>query len=241
MSRPKKQTVDYFPHYCDHKTTMFILEQRYGNDGYAFWFKLLEVLGKQNGHWLDLRDTMRWEFLQAKTRLSEETTVEMLNLLAKLEAIDPELWKIRVVWSANFIDGISEVYRNRRVETPQRPAFLLVETTQETDVSTPEKPHSKVKESKVKEIKYTPDFLEFYETYPNKVDRADAFKAWKKLDPQNGLRETILSAIQNQSRYKKYLKDKGEFCPEWPHPSTWLNKRRWEDEIPKVEESRWFK
>jgi len=96
----------------------------------------------------------------------------------------------------------------------------------------------KVREGKVRE--YTGAFLEFYEAYPNKQNKAEAFIAWKKIDPQNGLRKTILSAIQNQSRYKKHLKDAGESCPEWPHPSTWLNKRRWEDEIPEVEQSKWF-
>ena len=45
MARPRKQTVDYFPHYCKCGRTIFILENRFGNDGYAFWFKLLEILG----------------------------------------------------------------------------------------------------------------------------------------------------------------------------------------------------
>jgi hypothetical protein len=136
MPRAKKQTVDYFPHYCDHKTTMFIIEQRYGNDGYAFWFKLLETLGKENGHWLDLRDPLKWEFLQAKTRTSEGFCNELLDLLSKLNAIDPELWQIKVVWSQNFVDGLTPVYGNRRVDIPERPAFLLVEKTPFHDEST---------------------------------------------------------------------------------------------------------
>jgi hypothetical protein len=157
MARPKKQTVDYFPHSCDHKTTMYILEQKYGNDGYSFWFKLLEILGKEADHWLDLRDCMKWEFLQAKTHLDESICTEMLNLLAKLKAIDPELWAIKIVWSENFVEGISDVYRNRRVEIPSRPTFLLVETSHKQVVSTEENTQSKVKESKVnKTIKTFP-------------------------------------------------------------------------------------
>ena len=50
MTRPMKKGVDYFPHACVHGQTMFILEQRWGNDGYAFWFKLLEMLGTTEGH-----------------------------------------------------------------------------------------------------------------------------------------------------------------------------------------------
>lgn len=49
MARPKKQTVDYFPHFVKGGRTIFILENKFGNDGYAFWFKLLEILGESEG------------------------------------------------------------------------------------------------------------------------------------------------------------------------------------------------
>ncbi len=90
MARPKKQTVDYFPHVCNHGKTMYILEQKYGNDGYSFWFKLLEMLGNAEGHYIDLNDDVSWEFLQAKTMLSDSLCQDILNLLAKLGAIDKE-------------------------------------------------------------------------------------------------------------------------------------------------------
>lgn len=151
MPRQRKQTVEYFPHYCDHKTTIFIVEQKYGNDGYAFWFKLLEILGKEDGHYLDLRDPMKWEFLQAKTRLDEITTCSLLDLLAKLDAIDQELWQKKIVWSENFVKGLTPVYANRRVEIPTRPTFLHVETTPEPPKLQPEIPKGS-KGSKVKKI-----------------------------------------------------------------------------------------
>ncbi|WP_350340237.1 Lin1244/Lin1753 domain-containing protein [Paraflavitalea speifideaquila] len=72
--------------------TLFIVEQKFGNDGYAFWFKLLEFIGTQDGHYLDCNNVADMEFLQAKTRLSSETIYQILDLLAGLEAIDRELW-----------------------------------------------------------------------------------------------------------------------------------------------------
>lgn len=155
MARPKKQTVDYFPHMCNHKKTIYILEQKYGNNGYAFWFKLLEMLGSADGHYLDLNDDTAWEFLQAKTQLDDSFCTEILTLLAKLDAIDPDLWSVKVVWSQNFVDGISDVYKNRRVETPSKPSFYIQKHQQE-DISTDEKPQSKLKETKVKETTTTP-------------------------------------------------------------------------------------
>lgn len=53
MARPTKETVDYFPHFVKCGRTIFILESKYGNDGYAFWFKLLEILGDTEGHYYD--------------------------------------------------------------------------------------------------------------------------------------------------------------------------------------------
>jgi len=146
MARPKKETVDYFPHQCNHGKTMYILEQKYGNDGYAFWFKLLELLGDAAGHYLNLSDDAVQEFLQAKTHLGGSSCDEILSLLAKLGAIDPELWEQRVIWSQNFVDGISVVYTNRRAEIPARPSFYTQKPTPAV-VSTDENPQSRVEET----------------------------------------------------------------------------------------------
>lgn len=121
MTRPRKDVVDYFPHYCVHKSTMFILEQRYGNDGYAFWFKLLEQLGSTEGHFIDCNDQMQWEFLQAKTRIAGDICAEIIGTLCRLKAIDAELWEKRIIWSDNFIKQVAEVYRNRRKPVPAKP------------------------------------------------------------------------------------------------------------------------
>ena len=148
MARPKKATVDYFPHACSHKTTIFVLEQKYGNDGYAFWFKLLELLASTEGHYYDCNKVHKWEFLQAITHLSEDKCLEILELLAKLEAIDPELWAQRIIWSDNFVAGIADVYRNRRVETPAKPNFYK-QKPHNKDISTPKSTQTKLKETKV--------------------------------------------------------------------------------------------
>jgi hypothetical protein len=46
MAREQRTDVDYFPHECNHGRKMYIIEEKFGNDGYATWFKLLEQLGK---------------------------------------------------------------------------------------------------------------------------------------------------------------------------------------------------
>lgn len=112
--RPEKHTVDYFQHDCHPKDTLKILEDKWKNDGYAFWFKLLETLGRTKGHFLDLNEKSKLILLSSKTFLDESKCLEILNLLSDLGAIDPKLWGKKIVWSQNFIDRISHLY-NRRI------------------------------------------------------------------------------------------------------------------------------
>ena len=155
MARPQKRTVDYFPHHCSHGKTMFIIEQKFGNDGYAFWFKLLEMLGRNDGHVIDVRNEAEWEYLISVTRVDDQTCEDILNLLAKLQAIDPELCENRIIWCQNFVDGIKDAYRYRTSETPIRPSIPYKKPTS-TGVSDIRNPETKVKETKVKKSKVPP-------------------------------------------------------------------------------------
>ena len=156
MARPKKQIVDYFPHDTDASDSriLTVLQNKYGNNGYAFWFKLKELLGRTPGHYYNFRDGDDWEFLLAKTHISDpETARRILDTLAILKAINPELHQQGIIWSQEFVDSVELVYKKRNENKPERPNS--VEKTPlngtETTVSGAENPQSKVKESKVKE------------------------------------------------------------------------------------------
>jgi len=158
--RPKKDTVDYFPHDAETGKTIYILETRYKNDGYAFWFKLLQRLCRTPGHILDTRNAEEWEFLTAKSLVDNDTATEILNLLARLDAIDRELWEQhKLIWSQNLVDNVKDVYKKRGVEPPQKPIIVDGNVTYapisgaDNSISGTENTQSKVKESKVKEIK----------------------------------------------------------------------------------------
>ena len=152
MARPIKNTVDYFPHIIQNGKTIFILENKYGNDGYAFWFKLLELLGSSHDHVYDFNNLSDWEFLIAKTKVSEEKATEILKTLADVEAIDRELLGKKIIWCENFVKGIEDVYKKRRKNRPEKPVINNgnPKTTVVSDTKTPQ---SKVKEIKVNNIK----------------------------------------------------------------------------------------
>jgi len=72
------------------------------------------------------------------------------------------------------------------------------------------------------------DFGSFWNAYPRKTAKQAAQKAWDKLKPDDALLAIMLSAIDTQKKSAAWTKDGGQFIP---HPATWLNGRRWEDEV----------
>lgn len=68
-------------------------------------------------------------------------------------------------------------------------------------------------------------FAAFWNAYPKKVSKAAAEKAWKKAKADL---QTVLNAIERAKVSADWQKDGGQFIP---YPASWLNGRRWEDEI----------
>lgn len=73
-------------------------------------------------------------------------------------------------------------------------------------------------------------FHKFYKIYPKKKSVGQAKKAWLKLEKKNQLPslDIILSAVEKQKVDDDWKKNKGKFIP---HPATWLNAQKWEDEV----------
>jgi hypothetical protein len=121
----EKHTADYFPHYVNGSATKYALEAKYGNDGYAFWFKLLELLCSNGTFSLDFNDNAKKQWLMAITHTCEDKAVEMINYLTSLDAIDVELWNTgKIIWCQNLVDNLDIVFK-RRVSYPKKPIFNI--------------------------------------------------------------------------------------------------------------------
>jgi hypothetical protein len=157
MARKQKDIVSYFPHYADASTrdTLTVLQSRFGNDGYAFWFKLLEKLASTEGHFIDCKNSNTWQLLLARTGVTEITGVEIMKLLVEMHAIDKELWGSKLIWCQKLVDNVSDVYKNRRRKIPEKPIITdnnLI-TTDKKGISTGGNTQNKVnKNKKEKEI-----------------------------------------------------------------------------------------
>ncbi len=129
MGRQSSNTADYFMHEAKPGKTLFILEKRWGNDGYSFWYKLLELLTTSEGHFFPLREPPDKEYFRARMNLSgtdpDISASEILDLLAALGNIDKALWvNHRVIWCQNLVDGLADtLYKKRNHPAPKKPSF----------------------------------------------------------------------------------------------------------------------
>ncbi|MEZ5781186.1 MAG: helix-turn-helix domain-containing protein [Rhizobiaceae bacterium] len=68
-----------------------------------------------------------------------------------------------------------------------------------------------------------PDFDDFWQAYPNKVGKPVAIKAFLKAKPDMA---ALMDGLAKWKASPGWQKDRGRFIP---HPTTFLNQRRWED------------
>lgn len=125
MARPKKQTVDYFPHYVNASKSLAIVQAQYGNDGYAFWFKMLEIIGRTEAHFYDYSNEAAWLYFVTNTHVPETKAREILQTFASLGMIDKELWQKKIIWVQHFVDEHVALYARRTVDLPRRPGSPL--------------------------------------------------------------------------------------------------------------------
>lgn len=234
MARPERKTVDYFPHYISDGKKMFFIEQKYGNDGYATWFKILESLASTDDHFLNLNNKMDLLFLSAKCRVSEDVIFNILTDLSTLGEIDHFLWLNNIVYSQKFIESIQDAYARRSNKCMNYDSFcihysgLCTTITRLMYEKQYKNPQSKVEYTKVNQIKANEKieketlFDSFWNLYDKKQGRDVALKSWMKIDLLE--MEIIIQVIPN---YVKSTPDK-TFRK---NPATYLNGKHWNDEI----------
>lgn len=73
------------------------------------------------------------------------------------------------------------------------------------------------------------DFFErFWARYPKKKNKQAARKAWDKLNPNRELCKQMSVALIAQMRSEEWQRENGRFVP---YPASWINGKRWEDEV----------
>lgn len=68
-------------------------------------------------------------------------------------------------------------------------------------------------------------FDRWWAIYPNRKAKKAARKAWERLNPSPSLVSKMMAAVLVQQKSRQWREG---FIP---HPATWINGERWEDEL----------
>ena len=121
MARPQKNTVDYFPHDCIRNKNLEIICYEFETEGYAFYYKLFELLGTSEGHFIVCKTKTDWKYLCVQLDFEESKAKEIIALMVDLGVLDAEYWKeYQIIWSPQFCELLEPIYdkRNRRILSP---------------------------------------------------------------------------------------------------------------------------
>lgn len=75
---------------------------------------------------------------------------------------------------------------------------------------------------------YSADFEAFWQAYPRKIGKDAAYKVWKRKRHELPPPEELAAILARQCHCEQWQRDGGQYIP---HPATWLNQGRWQDEI----------
>ena len=80
-------------------------------------------------------------------------------------------------------------------------------------------------------------FETFWKEYPKKINRAKALMWFEKNSPDDETFNIMIEKLKAYKNTKQWQKDNGQFIP---YATTWLNQKRWEDEIEVEEELNYY-
>jgi len=150
---------------------------------------------------------------------------------ADLETIS---WRLRkdVVW---LTDALIPLLQHKFLEDASN---VLAECKH--DAPSEQSRVGRVKKEKKEKIpptvppKGTNGFSEFWEAYPRKVGKRAAERAWRRIKWSKELQQQILNSVAEHTYSPDWTRENGRFIP---HPTTFLNQGRWDDELEPVRHS----
>lgn len=206
MGRPIKEGMDYFPHDTDASNDEKIeaLQALYKNDGYAFYFKLLERIYRNKNAELDISNPAILASVISKIGVTKDLFFEILETAFSLNCLDREAYENRKVLTSNGIkrraeevESMRERWRKKK-DKPRAPSVVFpLENSEETG-------ESKVKKSKVKKSKYIKYYLD------NINPTASPIEIEKLCDWENDLPEDVIClaierAVEQNKRKLSYV------------------------------------
>jgi hypothetical protein len=156
MARPKKNNADYFSHDNNMRsdTKIQAVRSKFGNDGYAVWNMLLEVLAERDSFRLSIKNATQWEILAGDFRIDTEKLKEIIAYFIKLELIIKDGTNLICPNLSKRLEPLLEIREKKREWRENKEKGVKDGTKEIKDIPNPIRPDlNALKESKVKESK----------------------------------------------------------------------------------------
>jgi uncharacterized phage protein (TIGR02220 family) len=238
MARPKKEGMDYFPHDTDavNDEKIEALRLLYGNDGYAFYFILLERIYRSKNFELDISDAETIQILCRKIDVNLERFNQILETALKRGCFCRDSYELEGLLTSEGIKKRANVVVEKRSRMADKyrqdkdEGVSAAETTAEMQQKVHKVKESKVKESKVviKEIlvgdepPLEPPAKKMDIPYVEIIDYLNK-KTGKKFSPDStSNRELIRARIRDDNfAIEDFYKVIDNKVREWKHSPYW--------------------
>lgn len=190
----------------------------------VFYRRLLSVVDDFGRYYADVGLLRAACYPRQLSKVSDSDVGKWLQSIA-----DAALVRVYQAEGERYLEALDfgQQVRAKKSKFPDMPSTCVADAQQ-----TPASAHLDVSVSVSVEKTSSPAapddrFERFWMAYPRKVGKDAARKAFVKRKPDEALLTTMFYAIKIQSHSEDWRKDGGQFIP---HPSTWLNEGRWQDE-----------
>jgi len=126
MARPKKNTVDYFPHDCIKFREITLVQKKFGSDGYRLYYQLMELLGRTPDHTLEYNSPIDKLYVADELRVEVDFLDEVFKFMYEIKILHQSSFKDGYLFSEELINRIETVYDKRKTEVPVPPCQDLV-------------------------------------------------------------------------------------------------------------------
>lgn len=248
MARPHKQGIDYFSLdvILDDKFELF--EAQFGLQGFGFIIKLFQKIYEANGYFYKWSEDEKLLFSK-RVNVDINLINDYINSAMKRGIFNQNIYdKYQVLTSKGVQKRFLEASKRRKRIEIIKEYFLLDMTSNPeysdliskivfvsnnldnvniNDKNADNNSQRKGKESKVKENEIIKkQFEDFWNIYPRRVKKQKAKEWFEKNKPSEELFDIMVKALKVFKDSQEWKSNNGQFIP---HPTTWLNQRRWED------------
>ena len=204
-----------------HDPRIIKLRRTHGAEGYGVFFMIIEILREQEDYTLDFNDESIMDI--AYEIQVDNGKVNDIICNYNLFTVDEDVfYSNSLKRRMEKLDLIKEKRSYAgQMSAKARANIKQVSSKRSTSVKGVLN-YNRIEHNSIKEKNYSAKFEQFWHEYPSKIGKKKAFTSFKAVKEDV---EVLITAVKQQINSKQW---KAGYIP---HPATWLNQGRWEDDV----------